>query len=158
MNSRNASGNRLVHVALRHERVAVSEKDVGVRISRDRTTALVPDVRVPEETAKRLVIVRQILERVEIQPIRLLDDPRNQDRKQVLPRMPLSPVGFREDLLVQDPGDGPAEPAVPQSSWKPGSTAGKSSLVSVGTRMSLIRRWPSCCRGFRTCLVLSSPR
>ena len=64
-------------------------------------TRPVGEVAVSQKSADRFVVVRKVVQAVEVAVQPLLQDPRHQDLPQVHPRTPDRAVGLRKDVLVQ---------------------------------------------------------
>ena len=64
-------------------------------------TRPVAEITVPQERAYRLVMVRQVVQTVEVTAQALLENAQHQDLPQLHPRTPNRAVGLRHDMLVQ---------------------------------------------------------
>ena len=64
-------------------------------------TRPVAEITVPQERAYRLVMVRQVVQTVEVTAQALLENAQHQDLPQLHPRTPDRAVGLRHDMLVQ---------------------------------------------------------
>ena len=110
-------------------------------------TRPVAEITVPQERAYRLVMVRQVVQTVEVTAQALLENAQHQDLPQLHPRTPDRAVGLRHDMLVQQRKQTSAQLLVGPDVLKPLQHPGRSSPLTIRDTSRRIKQlrifWPT---------------